>query len=118
MPARELPDRDRKAGSALLRALDAFTGERTAIPTQYIRAFLLIALDEGKTVGEYAIKSGVSPSVMSRHVLDIGEFRRTKEPGLGLVYTKPNVMNLREHNVFLSDKGRALYHKIIRHLEH
>jgi DNA-binding MarR family transcriptional regulator len=115
---RSVPHNDHKAASAFLRALDAFTGERNAIPTQYIRAFLLIALDEGKTVGEYAIKSGVSPSVMSRHVLDIGEFRRTKQPGLGLVYSKPNVMNLREHNVFLTDKGRALLHKIVRHMEY
>ena len=54
---------------------------------------------------------------MSRHILDIGERNRDREPGFGLVITKQNVMNLREHTVHLSDKGRALFHKLARQLE-
>jgi DNA-binding MarR family transcriptional regulator len=114
---RELSDHDKKKGTALLRAIDAFTEKRIAMPAQYIRTFLLVALEEGKSVGEYAVKSGVSPSVMSRHILDLGQFTRSREPGLDLVYTKQNLANLREHNVFLTEKGRTLYHKLTRALE-
>ena len=42
------------------------------MPVQYITSFLLVATDEGLTVTDYAKKAGVSKSVMSRHLLDIG----------------------------------------------
>lgn len=117
MSPREFSAGERRAGLTLLASLDAFREIRHTMPLQYIIAFLLVALDEGKTVGDYAIKSGVSPSVMSRHLLDIGERNRHLAEGFGLVMTKPNVLNLREHTVFLTDKGRALFHKIVRQLE-
>lgn len=114
----DLVGTDRKAAVALLRALSAFTDLRNTMPAQFVRAFLLIALDEGKTVGEYAVKSGVSQSVMTRHILELGMRARNRGPGMDLVYTKPNVNNLREHLVFLTDKGRALLAKVVRSLEH
>jgi DNA-binding MarR family transcriptional regulator len=114
----DLVGTDRKAATALLRALDAFTEVRGTIPTQYVRAFLLIALDEGKTVGEYAMKSGVAQSVMSRHVLDLSDSsRRVNEPGMDLVLVKMNPNNRREHNVYLTPKGKVLLTKLIRQLE-
>ena len=114
---KELSDQERRPGIALLRAIDAFTDKRISMPAQYIRTFLIVALDEGKSVGDYAAKSGVSPSVMSRHILDLGQFTRSREPGLDLLMTKQNLANLREHNVFLTEKGRSLYHKVTRALE-
>ena len=45
---------------------------------------------------------------MTRHMLDLGELNRRHEEGLGLVYTKPNLMNRRQHQVFLTPKGVAL----------
>lgn len=110
-------DNERRAGRRLLGALEAFRELRQTMPMQYVIAFLLVAMDEGKSVGAYAIEAGVSPSVMSRHILDIGDRNRDREPGFGLVVTKPNIMNLREHTVHLSDKGRALFHKLARQLE-
>ena len=113
---RDFTDAEKKAGLCLLTAMEAFKELRHTMPAQYIVAFLLVALDEGKAVGEYAVKAGVAPSVMSRHLLDIGPRNRHMEEGFGLIETKPNIMNLREHSVYLTDKGRALFHKITRQL--
>lgn len=123
MSPREFSDTERKAGLRLLGALECFKEIRHTMPLQYVLTFMLVALEEGKSIGEYASKSGVSPSVMSRHVLDIGMRARMVDkhgapvPGFDLVYTKPNINNLREHSVWLTDKGRALYHKLCRRLE-
>jgi hypothetical protein len=109
--------RERKAGLNLLGALKCFQEIRHTMPLQYVATFLLVALDEGKTIGEYALKADVSLSVMSRHILDLGLRTRGRAPGLGLVVTKQNLINLREHTVHLTDKGRALYRKIVKQLE-
>ena len=90
---------------ALLAAIRAFMRERGDMPAQYIQTFLLVATEPGLGVSEYALRAGVSKSVMSRHILDLGVRHRSGEPGLGLLYTKQNPMNLRAHEVFLTDKG-------------
>ena len=89
---------------------------RGAMLLQYVTAFLLVAEEEGLGVGEYAKRANVSISVMSRHLQDIGDRDRNKEPGFGLVTSRANPMNLREKEVFLTDKGRAVRHKIHRAL--
>ncbi len=112
-----LGDNERKAVKSLLGALDPFTDIRATMPLQYVRTFLLVALDEGKGVAEYAAKAGVSVSVMSRHLLDIGERNRHMEKGFGLITYRPNPTELRKHEVFLTDTGRALVHRIVRNWE-
>lgn len=114
---KEFSDHALRNYRTLLAAIDAFASERATLPMQYIRTFLLVALKEGKTVGEYATEADVSPSVMSRHIADLGVRTRGMQPGLGLLITKQNLENLREHAVYLTDKGRALAHKIDRTLE-
>src|SRR5512139_539597 len=117
MPPKPFTDHERKLGMTFVAAAECFKDIRHTMPFQYVLTFMMVALDEGKSIGEYAVKSGVSPSVMSRHVLDIGMRQRNMEPGFDLVTTKPNIHNLREHSVWLTDKGRALYHKICRRME-
>lgn len=114
--AKPIDDQERNNLLGLLAAIDCFREIRTTMPLQYMATFLMVALDEGKSVGEYAVKANVSPSVMSRHILDIGARNRHMEKGFDLVFTKQNPQNLREHTVFLSDKGRALIHKLSRRL--
>lgn len=97
--------------------MDLFRALRPTMPLQYVTTFLLVALDEGQCVAEYARKLGVSPSVMSRHLLDIGERNRHMEAGFGLVTFRKNPMNERENQIFLTDKGRAVYQQITRRLE-
>lgn len=99
---------------AVLAIMDLFVSIRPTMPAQYIRTFLLVAREEGLGVGEYAERAGVSRSVMTRHLLDIGERNRNKEEGFGLVIMKPDVLDLRKHRAFLSDEGKALAHQISR----
>jgi DNA-binding MarR family transcriptional regulator len=91
-----------------------FMRQRGDMPAQYIQSFLLVAMDEGKSVSEYAHTAGVSKSVMSRHLLDIGERNRHMEKGLGLVQSRPNPMELRKHEYFLTPKGHALLDQLVR----
>lgn len=115
MPNRDgLSKTDAEALAKMMGALEPFRTIRPTMPLQYVYSFLLVALDEGLGVNEYAKKAGVSPSVMSRHLLDIGERSRYMEEGFGLVTYRQNPMELRKHEVFLTPKGRALANNIIR----
>jgi DNA-binding MarR family transcriptional regulator len=107
---------DQTALASLLASVEPFREIRGTMPLQYVIAFVLVAMEEGLGVGEYAKQAGVSMSVMSRHLLDIGERNRHKDPGFGLVYSKPDPNELRKSEVYLTDKGKALKHRLIRQL--
>lgn len=102
---------------SFMGALDAFRTIRPTMPLQYVVAFLLVAMEEGLGVSEYAQRAGVSLSVMSRHLLDIGERNRSMEEGFGLITSRQNPLELRKHEIFLTPKGRTLLHQIHRHLK-
>ena len=53
-------------------------------------------MKEGQTVTEYAEKAGVPQTVMTRHLLEIGDRSRDKEKGLGLVTQKADMNDLRK----------------------
>jgi DNA-binding MarR family transcriptional regulator len=111
-----LGDEERRHLGRALGALGPFRALRATMPLQYVTTFLLVALNEGRGVTEYAEMAGVSQSVMSRHLLDIGERDRYMEKGFGLITYRPNPFELRKHEVFLTDKGRALAHEIVRQM--
>lgn len=111
------PENCRNAAKTLLGALEPFKTIRGTMPLQYVTAFLLVAEQEGLGVSDYATRAGVSISVMSRHLLDIGERNRNMEEGFGLVTYRANPMELRKHEYMLTDKGHALLHQITRHME-
>jgi len=110
--SKPVTERELVAVTAFARCCDLFLAIRSTMPMQYVRAFYLVASDEGLGVGEYARRAGVSISVMSRHLLDIGERNRYMEPGFGLVSFRPDPMNYSKHQIFLTDKGRELAHRI------
>lgn len=109
-----LPEQDRKTARALLQATQPFRDLRATMPLQYVTTFLLVCEEEGLSVGDYAERAGVSKSVMSRHILDIGDRDRYMEEGFGLVTTRSDPLELRKKQVLLTDKGRALAHKLSR----
>jgi hypothetical protein len=109
---RELPEEGISAVSSLLGALQPFFALKGTLPARCIEAFLLVALQEGLSVSEYAERAGISMSTMSRNLLDVGDRNRHMEEGYGLVTGRHNPMNLREKEYFLTDKGRALVHKV------
>jgi hypothetical protein len=102
--------------SVNLKCKQVFSDERRTMPMQYVQSFLLVAEEEGLGATEYAQRADVSVSVMSRHLLDIGERDRYMEPGLGWVAFRLNPMELRKKEYFLTDKGRALVHQFKRQL--
>jgi hypothetical protein len=93
---------------ALRQVHEMFNKElRRDIPAQYINSFALVAENEGLTVNEYAERSGVSKSVMSRHLLDIGDRFRDGKPGFGLVTSRPKIEDNRAHEVLLTERAGA-----------
>jgi hypothetical protein len=125
MLERGLPDDDVSTVKDLIGALDIFLDDaekhdewrRTkTMPARYIKSFLLVAEEEGLGPTDYAKRANVAVSVMSRHLLDIGERDRYMKPGLGWVTCRLNPMELRKKQYWLTDKGRALVHKFKRQL--
>jgi DNA-binding MarR family transcriptional regulator len=105
---------DKRKLGTMLQGLSPFVTIRHTLPMQYVVSFLLVALDEGKGVMEYSKQAGVSQSVMSRHLLDLGDKSRDGGPGYGLVTSKADPTNLRRKPVVLTNKGRAIANAIIR----
>jgi DNA-binding MarR family transcriptional regulator len=112
--AKGLNDAEKTAVKTLMGALEPFRAIRGTMPLQYVTAFLLVAEEEGLGVSDYARRAGVSLSVMSRHLLDIGERNRGMDEGFGLVTYRANPNELRKHEYMLTDKGRAVAHQILR----
>lgn len=114
---KKVSDEERASARSLLAAHEPFRALRATMPLQYVTAFLLVAEEEGLGVVDYAQRAGVSISVMSRHLLDIGERNRNMDEGFGLVTYRSNPLELRKHEYMLTDKGRALLHQIARKLK-
>lgn len=85
-------------------------------PISYIRAFALVAKKEGLTVAEYAAQAGVTPTVMTRNLLDIGELNRQREKGLDLIVAERDPWDLRKHRARLTPRGRKLSNDLARAL--
>src|SRR5260370_24418543 len=80
-----LSDDEKAAISNLEAALKQFFKLRATMPLQYITAFLLVALKEGQTVTELARGAGITPSLMTRHLSDLGRNNRYHKDGYDLV---------------------------------
>jgi DNA-binding MarR family transcriptional regulator len=116
---RPVSDECRRAAWALRQIHMMFNKElRRDIPAQYITSFLLVVEEEGLSVNEYAERAGVSKSVMSRHLLDIGDRTRHMEPGFGLITSRPKQEDYRTHEVLLTAKGRAMAERICEFWRH
>lgn len=111
-----LTEEERRGLATLLNALEPFFAERETIPAQLIKSFLIAAMHEGEGVTELGKRAGVSQSVMSRHLLDIGDRNRHMQEGFGWVTHKTDPMELRKREVVLTHKGTALVHKVLRAL--
>ena len=76
--------------------------------------FLTVALNEGRSAREYAQLLDLPTSTMSRHLLDLGDINRKREPGLMLVEQKPNIMDRRSNIYTLTRKGTRLIAALIK----
>lgn len=123
MTARTIDRSDRSAPQLAsirqtLALLDPFFAIRGAMPARCIQAFLLVAEKEGLSVGEYARRANLSPTTMSRNLLDMGERDRNYEDGAGLIESRENILNRREKLYSLTPKGRALLASITKARPH
>jgi DNA-binding MarR family transcriptional regulator len=109
-----LGDEEKARIDAALAILEPFLEIRPTMPLQYVVAFLHVAREEGLGVKEYAERTDCGVSVMSRHLQDIGDRDRYKEPGFGLITQRQDPMNLRTHQAMLTPLGRTLAHRIAR----
>jgi DNA-binding MarR family transcriptional regulator len=98
----------------LQAALEHFRSVRPPMLLEHVWTFLMVAVDEGRSVGEYAERANVSMSVMSRCLLDLGARNSFKEEGCGLIESKPIPTELRKKEVHLTTQGRALAEGLIR----
>lgn len=103
-----LNEEERAAARALLLTLKSFRDVSPNMPLSYVLAFLTVAAEEGHSVAEYADKMGISPTVMTRNLLKIGDLNRKKEDGLGLITSERDAFDLRKYNARVTVEGRTL----------
>jgi DNA-binding MarR family transcriptional regulator len=111
VPAYDMQDRKHLDKASSL--FQAFRALDPTMPLQIAYTFILCATYEGESVGDIARRAGFAMSTTLRHILDLGEYDRTKKPGFGLVETRIDPMELRKKTVHLTPKGRGLLNQII-----
>jgi DNA-binding MarR family transcriptional regulator len=94
-------------------ALKPFFKLRPTMPLQYVTSFLLVAAEEGLNVTEYARRARITPSLMTRHLADIGKTNRYHTPGFGLVEQFDHPRDKRQHLMRLSTKGKGMVGQIL-----
>ena len=111
----ELQVEDRAKLRGLLRAIDLFAVHDENMPLQRLRAFLLVATEEGLGTAEYSKKADVADRVMSRHLSELGEFSRSKR-GHDLVYQNTDPEDRRNRKAYLTSQGHALGQELVEAL--
>ena len=120
MAARDQTSKDLTAGaerlalSKCLLFMEAFRDVRRLMPLQHAYAFLLVALEEGRSVSEYAKRASVTQAVMTRILFALGSRSQGRERGYGLVQQGTDTEDARKHQTFLTAKGKALKGQIAR----
>lgn len=104
---------DRKHLDKATGLFQAFRTLDPTMPLQLAYTFILCAIYEGESIGDIARRAGFATSTTSRHILDLGDYDRNKNPGYQLVETVIDPMELRKKSVRLTPKGRNLLNQII-----
>jgi DNA-binding MarR family transcriptional regulator len=108
-----ISDDDKRVLTNLEAALKPFFKLSPTMPMQYVTAFLLVALKEGQTVGELATRAGITPSLMTRHLADLGQNNRYHEKGYDLIVKTDDPMDRRTRRQRLTDKGQRVVGQIL-----
>ena len=104
---------DRRHLDKVTSLFQAFRSLDSTMPLQLAYTFILCATYEGESVGDIARRAGFAISTTSRHILDLREYDRQKNPGYGLVETRIDPMELRRKTVHLTNKGKNLLNQLI-----
>lgn len=101
----------------LIAVFNALREVSPTIPASYAQAFLAVALNPGHGPGTYAQTLGLVQPVTSRTLLEIGKKTRKGGPGLGLVDSQSDAIDLRLTRYLLTTKGHNLMAKIMQIVE-
>lgn len=94
--------------------MEAFRVIRPNMPMQHAYVFLLVAMNEGRGVQEYAERAGVTQPVMTRILLALGPRGQKGAAGHRLVKQTRERVDLRKRQTFLTAKGKALVREVVR----
>jgi DNA-binding MarR family transcriptional regulator len=97
-----------------LSFMEAFRIIRPTMSMQHAYVFLLVAMDEGRGVQEYAERAGVTQPGMTRILLALGPRGQKGAAGHRLVQQATGTEDLRRRRTFLTDKGKSLLQEIVR----
>src|ERR1700687_4018247 len=98
--------------AGILRVLGLFQNLDRHISVESIKALLLVALNENKSVNDYARMAGVGGGPMSRRIGDLGDLDKNLNPGLQLVESRPDPLDRRLTLVRLTHQGRAFANRV------
>lgn len=93
--------------------LSAFSEVQATMPIQVAQTFLMVANNEGCSLTDIYKQTGWALSTISRHLLDLGERDRYKNPGLHLIESRRDPMELRKNVYTLTPRGKKLAQKLI-----
>lgn len=110
----KLNETDKAALLGVFRSLKVFKLLSDRMPLQYVLSFMAVAVDEGKSVIDYARALDVNNTTMSRHLLDIGPFNRNHEEGYNLIEYRVDPNERRRHQYYLTPKGKHFVQMILR----
>jgi len=102
------PERQAVA-QALFLALEPFVKESPTMTLQHFLTFLMVASAEGKGVTVYADEAGVYKTVMTRHLLDLGDRDRHGNDGLGYISQVRDRQDMRVNRAWITQKGAAFF---------
>jgi DNA-binding MarR family transcriptional regulator len=97
-----------------LLLIEAFRAIRRTMPLQHVYAFLLIALEQGRSVSEYAKRAGTTQAVMTRILFALSSRGRRRQPGYRLVQQMVDPQDARRTQAFLTVRGNALVHEMVQ----
>lgn len=105
----EMLSQEEKSLLKLSRLMELFrsTLDET-VPIQLVHTFLVAARNEGKGVVELSELVGTNKSTMSRHLLDLADRLRNKQPGYGVLERKTGGQDLRAVTYKVTHKGRLI----------
>tara|TARA_R100000742_G_C4256296_1_gene74167 strand:- start:271 stop:618 length:348 start_codon:yes stop_codon:yes gene_type:complete len=86
---------------------------RPDMTLQLAQQFILVALNEGTSLGELAGKSGWVLATASRQLLDLGDRDRHGREGLKLVNSVRDKDNLKKNVYTLSPKGKQVINQLV-----
>jgi DNA-binding MarR family transcriptional regulator len=116
-PVHKLTEEEQTALHMYMSFMEAFRAIRPNIqnmPMGDAYGFMVVALEGGLGITEYAERAGITQSGMTRTLSALGEGGRYGAAGFGLVQQVIDSKDLRKRQTFLTDKGKALIREITR----